>query len=140
MSAFKTLLASDIIVTPVTYNKSFTFSGSAQITGSGMDFIYDNTSYSQSISLSGDNNLPSASYWNSIKQLYYTNYLYNPEGTNVNSPSGSPAVVTQDINGVLLNLINNQQYTGSVHQPNFENYLSSTININRVIAIPFTSS
>jgi hypothetical protein len=123
MSAFKTLLASDIIVTPVTYNKSFTFPNNASITGSGIDFKKGlNEEESSSEGLNSNDLISPYSIYNSVKQLYYTNFLI--------SSSGDPAVVTQDINGVLLNLRNGVT-ASTLNQPNFENYLQTTLTQSR---------
>jgi hypothetical protein len=132
MSAFKTLLASDIIVTPVTYNKSFSFQGTAALTASnvGIDrYLGTNLSTLFDPNTDAVTGLVTSSYtvyqrdvYNSVKQLYYTNFLI--------SSSGDPAIVTQDINGVLLNLRNNVTASTS-NQPNFDNYLQSTLTPTR---------
>ena len=125
MSAYKTLLASDIIVTPVTYNKSFTFIGNAALTASdvGIDIALGaNTVGATTLHLNINYSASGYSIYNSIKQLYYTNFLI--------TSSGDPAVVTQDINGVLLNLRSGVT-ASTLSQPNFENYLQSTLTPNR---------
>ena len=132
MGAFKTLLASDIIVTPVTYNKSFTFQGNAALTASdvGIDrYLGTNLTTLFNPSTDAVTGLLTSSYtvyqkdvYNSIKQLYYTNFLI--------SSSGDPAVVTQDINGVLLNLRNGIT-ASTLNQPNFDNYLQNTLTQSR---------
>ena len=132
MSAYKTLLASDIIVTPVTYNKSFTFEGTAALTASGVGIDrYLGTNYTTLFNPLSDavTGLITGSYtvfqrdvYNSIKQLYYTNFLI--------SSSGDPAVVTQNINGVLINSRNGTT-ASTVSQPNFDNYLQSTLTPTR---------
>jgi len=132
MSAFKTLLASDIIVTPVTYNKSFSFQGTAALTASnvGIDrYLGTNLTTLFNPNTDAVTGLVTSSYtvyqrdvYNSVKQLYYTNFLI--------SSSGDPAIVTQDINGVLLNLRNNVTASTS-NQPNFDNYLQSTLTSTR---------
>ncbi len=132
MGAFKTLLASDIIVTPVTYNKSFTFQGNAALTASdvGIDrYLGTNLTTLFNPSTDAVTGLLTSSYtvyqrdvYNSIKQLYYTNFLI--------SSSGDPAVVTQDINGVLLNLRNGVT-ASTLNQPNFDNYLQNTLTQSR---------
>ena len=77
MGAFKQFLSTDIIVSPLVVNKSFSFEGSASFTDNGIG-LYLGTNYTSS-------NLPSSSLeydqklkYNSIKQLYYTNYIPNP--------------------------------------------------------------
>ena len=126
MSAYKTLLASDIIVTPVTYNKSFTLIGNAALTASdvGIDIAsgVNTVQGTTSININPNYIISEYSIYNSIKQLYYTNFLI--------TSSGDPAVVTQDINGVLLNLRSGVT-ASTLSQPNFENYLQSTLTPNR---------
>lgn len=132
MSAYKTLLTSDIIVTPVTYNKSFTFQGTAALTasnvgidryiGTNLTTLFNPATDAVTGLLTGSYTVYQRDVYNSIKQLYYTNYLI--------SSSGDPAVVTQDINGVLLNL-RNEGTASTLSQPNFENYLQSTLTPTR---------
>jgi len=85
MSAFKQFLSTDVIVSPLVVNKSFSFEGSASFTTNGIG-IYLGANYTSSnlstSSLEYDQKLK----YNSIKQLYYTNYISNPI-------SGSPNVV-----------------------------------------------
>lgn len=102
MIAYKQLLASDVIVTPFQVNKSFTFSGSG-LTGStvGIDrFLGKNINSNPFIS--GSN--PTTGYistqdqelvYNSIKQLYYSNYLSSSYGDNVNTASLVPGNNTE---------------------------------------------
>jgi len=84
MSAFKQFLSTDVIVSPLVVNKSFSFEGSASFTTNGIG-IYLGANYTSSnlstSSLEYDQKLK----YNSIKQLYYTNYIPNPI-------SGSPNV------------------------------------------------
>ena len=85
MGAFKQFLSTDVIVAPLVVNKSFSFEGSASFTTNGIG-IYLGANYTSSnlstSSLEYDQKLK----YNSIKQLYYTNYISNPI-------SGSPNVV-----------------------------------------------
>ena len=83
MSAYKQFLASDIIVTPFEVNKAFYFEGNSTLIGSNISidrFLGKNLESSPFIS--GSN--PSTGYissedqelvYNSIKELYYSNYL-----------------------------------------------------------------
>ena len=84
MSAFKQFLSTDVIVSPLVVNKSFSFEGSASFTTNGIG-IYLGANYTSSnlstSSLEYDQKLK----YNSIKQLYYNNYIPNPI-------SGSPNV------------------------------------------------
>jgi hypothetical protein len=90
MSAFKQFLSTDVIVSPLVVNKSFTFYGSASCAEVGIQrFIGINVSpFAISNDITNIDNFQSISgslVYNSIKQLYYTNYIPNPI-------SGSPYV------------------------------------------------
>lgn len=124
MGAYKQLLSSDIIVTPFEVNKGFTFTGAAQLTGSnvGIDrFIGTNvtTSFFQSGSdpITGQ---VSTQYqrlvYNSIKELYYSNYLTNPSGSTVNRQILIPGT---DSDG--------NRYIGSGYNPSYDNYSQTTL-------------
>ena len=93
MGAYKQFLSTDVIVAPLVVNKSFSFEGTASLINvgivglSGINFnlsssnffssASSNTAITTSISLGG--------LYNSVKQLYYTNYIPNPI-------SGSPYI------------------------------------------------
>ena len=120
MSAFKSLITSDVILTPFKVNKSFAFQGASAFTASnaGIDrFLGKNTTYISGSDITGQITTQSqALIYNSIKQLYYTNYL---SGSN-----GSPVLTSSiGIDGVL---------TGQNGiQPSYENYLPNTLLANR---------
>ena len=123
MSAFKSFLAQDIIVTPFEVNKSYRLEGAAQLTGSGVDRFLG-TNLTSSLFVSSNEPTTGQLYtqyqklvYNSIKELYYSNYL--------SSSLGSEATLTVDVNGVLIQA-NNQQ-------PSYENYLQSTLTSSRYI-------
>ena len=91
MSAYKQFLSSDIIVTPFEVNKSFTFQGN-QLTGSNVIIErYLGKNIQSDPFISGSNPSTGLIYiqdqelvYNSIKQLYYGNYL------NSTASLGSP--------------------------------------------------
>jgi hypothetical protein len=121
MSVYKPFTTSDLIVTPFEVNKSFSFLGN-ELTGSNIGIErYIGKNIQNNIWVSGSNNT-GQSYienqqliYDSIKQLYYSNYLI--------SSSGSPAVTASfNLDGTI---------TGPRSTTNNYNYLSSTININR---------
>ena len=96
MSAYKQFLASDIVVTPLELNKSFSFQGAAALTGSnvGIDRLLGlNTSSlfnPLSDPITGQNgDQYQRLVYSSIEQLYYSNYL--------NSSSYNSPVVTASI-------------------------------------------
>jgi hypothetical protein len=98
MGAFKQFLSTDIIVSPLVVNKSFSFEGTASLDNNNIkrlvgcatlyssvnDIVYTSI-FSQSIS--------SSLIYSSFKQLYYTNYIPNPI-------SGSP-YITNYLNQVV---------------------------------------
>lgn len=100
MGAYKQFLASDIVVTPLELNKSFNFEGAATLTGSnvGIDrFLGLNTSSLFDPLTDPTTGQISTQYqrlvYNSIKELYYSNYL------NSTSSLGSPAFTASLIPG-----------------------------------------
>jgi len=123
MSVYKSLTTSDVIVTPFKVNKSFSFQGASAITASnvGIDrFIGTNITSSFQ---SGSNPTGQiASYneqiiYDSIKQLYYTNFLRGENGSTVLTSSVLPDGVRIGQPGV---------------QPMYENYLPNTLDANRL--------
>ena len=124
MIAYKQLLASDVIVTPFEVNKAFAFSGS-QLTSStvGIDrFLGKNINSNPFIS--GSN--PTTGYistqdqelvYDSIQQLYYSNYLSSSYGDAANSSSLVPGTNTEG--NVLV---------GTSPSPGmYDNYLQTTL-------------
>jgi len=98
MGAYKQLLASDIIVSPLEVNKGFTFYSAAQFTGSNVSidrFLGTNLTTSlfepNSEPITGQTTTQyQRLIYNSIKELYYSNY------TNQNvygDPSNGPSLV-----------------------------------------------
>ena len=88
MSVYKQFLSTDIIVSPLVVNKSFTFEGSASCAEVGIQrYIGVNTPFLSPLEYSINLSQPitASLVYNSIKQLYYTNYIPNPI-------SGSPYI------------------------------------------------
>ena len=147
MSAFKQFLASDIIVTPFEVNKSFVcyIQSDPDLAGYGVS-IYGTGYYGEetiiitsSCDLGLDRFLGTNVDWytdrsttgiftteyqsliyNSVKQLYYTNYLSSSTGDNVSQPVLFPG---SDASGDVL--------IGRVESPLYDNYLQSTLTPNR---------
>lgn len=127
MGPYKQFLASDITVTPFTVNKSFSFPYNQFATGSdgqlvGIDrFIGQNGSWDYS-NLS--NNLTTGTLstqyqvlvYNSIKQLYYSNFLTSSTGDNVSQPD---VFIGSNPSGDVL--------IGNVNSPIYDNFLQSTL-------------
>jgi hypothetical protein len=130
MSAFKSLLAQDVIVTPFEVNKSYRLEGVIQLTGSGVDRFLG-TNITSSLFVSSSEPTTGQLYtqyqrliYNSVKELYYSNYL--------SSSYGDPAHQTVIVNGVIL--------SQSLRQPQFDNYLQSTLAFERYFPTASNSS
>lgn len=130
MGAYKQLLAQDIIITPFEVNKSFTFNGVSELTNSnvGIDrFIGKNitSSLRNTVDIFNPNSDPttgqlSTQYqrliYNSVKELYYSNYLSSSYGSPVTTASLVPG---NDTEGNRL--------VGGTYTPSFYNYLQTTL-------------
>ena len=127
MGPYKQFLASDITVTPFTVNKSFSFPYSQFATGSdgqlvGIDrFIGTNGSWDYSnLSNNPTTGTLSTQYqvlvYNSIKQLYYSNFLTSSTGDNVSQPD---VFIGSNPSGDVL--------IGNVNSPIYDNFLQSTL-------------
>ncbi len=127
MTAFKQLLASDIIVTPFEVNKAFRFTGAAELTGStvGIDrFLGQNIEGLFSLSEATTGQV-TAEYkrliYNSTKELYYSNYLSSSYGSPVSVPFVIPG---SNLAGDVL--------VGSTSSAGrYENYLETTLPYER---------
>lgn len=128
MGAYKQFLASDIVVTPFEVNKGFTFKGASALTGSnvGIDrFLGQNiTSYIFNPNSDPTTGEISTQYqrlvYNSIKELYYSNYLSSSYGDLVNQPILIPG---RDTEGDRL--------VGAVNTPAYNNYLQTTLTYSK---------
>jgi hypothetical protein len=125
MSAFKSLTSQDVIITPLTVNKRFSFTGTASLESPnvGIDrFIGINIPESIPFNPNADPTTGQIStqyqrlVYNGIKQLYYSNELPNSEGT----------VIVTDLNG---NIVESNLIT-DVHS-RFDNYLQTTLSQSR---------
>jgi hypothetical protein len=120
MSTFKTLLTSDVVISPFEVNKSFTFNGSASLYNNGIDrFIGKNVTSSFFISGSNPTGyiVPQNQYliYSSIRDLYFSNFLNNEYGSSVSTASFN-------VDGTI---------TGERDTPNAYNYLQSTLQQSR---------
>lgn len=121
MSVFKSFITSDVIVSPFEVNKSFTFRGN-ELTASNVEIDrYIGRNVTASIWTSGSyptgqiNVQDQVLVYRSIRELYYSNYLLNPDG----SPAATASFNTD---GTI---------TGAAYTPNYYNYLSSTLLADR---------
>ena len=125
MSVYKPFTTSDVVVTPFKVNKSFSFEGASAFTSSnvGIDrFVGKNIQ--STLFISGSNPTGQISSQNqelvyeSIKQLYYSNYLRGEDGSTVNTASfNTDGTITA---------------TGGANQPMYDNFLTNTLDANRV--------
>jgi hypothetical protein len=124
MSVYKPFTTSDIVVTPFKVNKTFTFQGGSIFATSsvGIDRFTGKNIPTLLFSSGSNPTGQIASYdkkliYDSIKQLYYTNFLRGEDG----SPAFTSSI---GIDGV-------RTAEGSANQPMYENYLSNTLDANR---------
>ena len=124
MSVYKPFITSDIVTSPFEVNKSFTFKGASALTASNVSIDrYIGQNITSSIWSSGSN--PTGQIktqdkrlvYDSIKELYYSNYIGEDDG----APAG-----TASFN-------NDGTITGPAYTPNYYNYLSTTLLANRYI-------
>ena len=121
MSIFKSFITSDVIVSPFKVNKSFTFKGN-ELTGSNVEIDrYLGKNITSSLWTSGSNPTGFINVqdqflvYRSIRELYYSNYLFGSNGSPANTASFN-------IDGTI---------TGPQYEPSYYNYLSTTLNPNR---------
>ena len=121
MAAFKQFNSQDIIVSPLEVNKSFTFKGDGELSASNADvnrFYGKNVNFTSSINYqtgfnSGSLILSQSSIYNSVKELYYSNYLTSSFGDNAvtasillgSEPSGDVLVGPLGSNGRYINYL-----------------------------------
>tara|TARA_R110001632_G_scaffold55132_5_gene135029 strand:+ start:10552 stop:11616 length:1065 start_codon:yes stop_codon:yes gene_type:complete len=143
MSAFKQLLTSDIIVSPFEVNKSFDCVLYPKTKGYGAAVygvdVYGSASFETNCNIdrfkgiNGDfftnkdltgfnDNEYQVLIYNSVKELYYTNYLSSSLGSETNQPVLIPG---SDPSGDRL--------IGDTYTPSYYNYLSTDLSIPRFI-------
>jgi hypothetical protein len=128
MGAYKQFLASDIIVAPLEVNKDFTFKGAAEFTGSnvGIDRFLGLNLTSSLFNPISDPTTGQISIqyqrlvYNSIEELYYSNYLSSSYSDQVNRPILIPG---RDTEGNRL--------IGSSSNQAYDNYLQTTLSYPR---------
>ncbi len=127
MSAWKQFLASDIIVNPFVVNKGFTFPSSQFATGSDGELVGIDRFYGTNVDWFNDQSTTGtltteyqALIYNSVKQLYYSNYLSSSTGDTVAQPVLVPG---SDPSGDV--------FIGKVESPLFDNFLQNTLTPDR---------
>ena len=124
MSAFKQFTTKEVTVTPFIADKGFTFIG-AEITGStvginiykGLNVKYTSSNNEQTGYEYSSSN---SSIYNSVKQLYYTNYISSSTGDMMVTSSVLPGATRAD-----------DYYYGPIEAPLYENYLQSSLEQQR---------
>ena len=122
MSVYKPFTTSDIIVSPFKVNKTFTFNGTSELTGSGIDIFEGNNTQpnlwsSGSTSTGYINSQDKYLVYRSIRELYYYNYLLNDNGSSSNTASFND-------DGTI---------TGELYTPNAYNYNQNTLLADRYL-------
>ena len=126
MAAFKQFTTKDITIAPFTANKGFDFvSGSITASNVGIDIFQGINPTGSVISTeAADTGLISVQnttgVYNSVKQLYYTNYTTSSWGNEVPTQSIIPGALASDTVRI-----------GPVQSPRYENYLQSTLTQSR---------
>ena len=124
MSIYKPFTTSDVVITPFKVHKSFTFKGTSEFISSnvGIDrFFGKNTPYISGSNTTGEISTQNKTLiYESVKQLYYSNFL--------NGQDGSPANLAQFNNDGTITV---QGGSGS-YQPMYDNYLPNTLTANRL--------
>lgn len=118
MSVYKSFTTSDVIVTPFKINKSFSFNGD-EISDSGIDrFFGKNITYVSGSDTTGQiTNQSQALIYQSIEQLYYSNFISGSNGSPVTTASFNADGTITSTNGA--------------YQPMYENFLQSTYTASR---------
>ena len=122
MGAWKQFLASDVIITPFEVNKGFSFN-TASFTDSDVQIDrfrglnVSGTFYPDTALTTGTNSTQyQVLVYNSIKELYYSNFLSASTGDNV--ATGSIVPGEDEAGNVII---------GAINSPLYYNYLSSTL-------------
>ena len=129
MAAFKQFNSQDIIVSPLEVNKSFTFTGDGELSASNADvnrFLGKNTNFTASNNNatgfnSGSLILSQSSIYDSVKELYYSNYITSSFGDSAITAS---VLLGSDVSGDVL-------VGGVGSNGRYANYLQSTLTQSR---------
>lgn len=127
MSAYKQFTTQDVVITPFDATKTFFYNGDEIIPSNpGIEFylgkkpLSNNFVSSSQISTGLIYKENTTGVYNSIKQLYYTNYLSSSLGDNVPLPVLIPGVSSEF-----------DETVGAINAPRYENYLQSTLTQSR---------
>ena len=157
MSAYKQFTTKDIVITPFSANKGFSFTGNAMTASDvGVEIYFGtqppankliypltdnyiwNNSFSAGAYLSSSQNftgfvnkLNTNSVYSSIMQLYYSNYFESMSGSLVATSSLLYGLEGPVQNNPLTYNQSNNIPIGAIKSPQYDNYLSSTITQTR---------
>lgn len=127
MSAYKQFTTQDVVITPFDATKTFSYSGDEIISSnSGIEFYLGKKPLSKDFVSSPDISTGliykenTTGVYNSIKQLYYTNYLSSSLGDSVPLPVKVPGVSSEY-----------DETIGAFNAPRYDNYLQSTLTQSR---------
>jgi hypothetical protein len=127
MSAYKQFTTQDVVITPFDATKTFSYNGDEIISSnSGIEFYLGKKPLSNDFVSSSQISTGiiykenTTGVYNSIKQLYYTNYLSSSLGDNVPLPVLVPGVSSEY-----------DETVGAINAPRYENYLQSTLTQSR---------
>ena len=126
MAVFKQFNTNQVVVAPFNANKRFAYAGSSiSASNVGIEYYqaYQGEYKSGSFPTGLTTVLDSVLVFNSVKQLYYTNYLTQSTGDDFITESLIPgADPSQD------------QYVGPIEGPRFDNFLQSSVTQSRYFA------
>ena len=115
MAVFKQFNTNQVVVAPFNANKRFAYAGSS-ISASDVGIEYYQTQQNSYISGSNPTGLTSIQdgvlVFNSVKQLYYTNYL--------TQSTGDDFITSSYIKGAMPEA---DQYVGPIEGPRYDNFL-----------------
>ena len=139
MAAFKQLNSQDIIISPLEVNKNFTFKGDSELSSSNVDinrFLGRNINYTASNNISTGFNsgsliLSQSSVYDSVKELYYSNYVSSSFGDSLKTssiilgsePSGDVLVGPNDSGGRYFNYLQSTLTQSRSFPTNPNNYV-----------------
>ena len=127
MSAFKQFTTKDVTITPFDANKGFSFIGTAMTASDVGIEVYAGQNSNTDLFISSSATPTGFVYiqnttgvYNSVKQLYYTNYLTSSTGDLSVTASIVPGVTRED-----------DRLIGQINAPRFENYLQTSLTQSR---------
>ena len=132
MAVYKQFNTNEVVVSPFKANKRFRFENS-QVSSSDVQIEYYQSQQGTYLSGSFDTGFNTmqdgVNIFNSIRQLYYSNYLTASWGDPISTASIVPGPV-----GPKGENLGYDQIIGNVTGPNFENFLQSSITQDRKFA------